>query len=330
MGRGCEGKIKEALKGLNLLMVLMGLSALPSKAAVIELNNGSLVEMELKLRIWAQRGKDYTDFKISTAEISFTGDVHKMVEFSSDLEFSQEGAEIGKALINLKHREEFQVRVGFYELPFSRITLTSSSTYYIATGYGWKVENNAFDPVSAKGDKDTGLTLWGNLWNGLFKYQMGVFDGKYENGLAFAGRVQFTPTWLGFKAEKDYSLEDTYLGDRKVLSIGFGYNNPGALVVDALWEQKFKDIVPNLQLGFQDSKDKRGYYTQGQLLYDQALGIGKPALGIRYERHEDKTSTERFSVFFNYYIKGQDAKMQCGFDYVKDSLDFTLAFQTQF
>ena len=171
---------------------------------------------------------------------------------------------------------------------------------------------------------------------------------------------------LGFKGEKGFSLADTYLGKQNVLSIGLGYNTQKwddgqgnsatakAWTVDAMWEQKFGDIVPNLQLGYQDRKDMpaatlpgkvedRAYYVQGQLLFDQVVGLGKPALAIRYEKLDDRTAankdTNRTGVFLNYYIKGQDAKIQLGADVVslknkapneKNYTDWTLALQTQF
>ncbi|MGC8852356.1 MAG: porin, partial [Hydrogenobacter sp.] len=141
-----------------------------------------------------------------------------------------------------------------------------------------------------------------------------------------------------------------------------GSGNSGtakAWTVDAMWEQKFGDIVPNLQLGYIDRKDMpvkdattneihkfkdKAYYVQAQLLYDQVVGIGKPALAIRYEKLDDRSpdnkDTHRTGVFFNYYIKGQDAKIQLGVDVVnlknkdpnteKNYTDWTLALQTQF
>jgi len=73
-----------------------------------------------------------------------------------------------------------------------------------------------------------------------------------------------------------------------------------------LWEQKFGDFVPNAQgawllqkdLGFSKANNNisqpeaEGYYLQTQLLYDRYIGIGKPALVLRYEEDKNK----------NYYV----------------------------
>jgi hypothetical protein len=386
-------------KSLLAMAALMGAAVLPSQAAVIRVDEDTFANMGLKLQIWAQHlgkttpgGKDYNDFSIANARIYFSGQVNKMVQFGANLDSAVYGgggtrgshsgtkeSRVNDAFINLKPADEFQVMAGLYRLPFSRATLTDSYTYYIPTGYGYSTRGNMFAPFTigsdiANGYRDTGLTFWGNVADGMLKYQVGVFDGRWDhvnpNGvkdnLAFAGRIQFTPTMLGFKGEKGFTLADTYLGKQNVLSIGLGYNTQKwddgngnsatakAWTVDAMWEQKFGDIVPNLQLGYQDRKDMpaatlpgkvkdRAYYVQGQLLFDQVVGLGKPTLAIRYEKLDDRTpanrDTNRTGVFLNYYIKGQDAKVQLGADVVslknkapneKNYTDWTLALQTQF
>ena len=390
-------------KSLLAVAALMGAAILPAEAAVIKVDENTFANTGLKLQIWAQRlgkttpgGKDYTDFSINNARIYFSGQVNKFVQFGANLDFALYQGSSGRAshggtresrvndaFINLKLMDEFQVMAGLYRLPFSRAALTDSYTYVIPTGYGYSTRGNFFTPftigsVSAvqNGYRDAGLTFWGNIMDGLIKYQIGVFDGRWDhvnpNGvgvkdnLAFAGRIQFTPTMLGFKGEKGFTLADTYLGKQNVLSIGLGYNTQKwddgtgnsatakAWTVDAMWEQKFGDIVPNLQLGYQDRKDMptappivkvkdRAYYVQGQLLFDQVVGLGKPALAIRYEKLDDRTAsdldTDRVGVFLNYYIKGQDAKIQFGADVVslknkasneKNYTDWTLALQIQF
>ncbi|SNZ11901.1 porin [Hydrogenobacter hydrogenophilus] len=386
-------------KSLLAMAALMGAAVLPSQAAVIRIDEDTFANMGLKLQIWAQHlgkttpgGKDYNDFSINNARIYFSGQVNKFVQFGANLDSAVYNGSTGRgshggtresrvndAFINLKPMEEFQIMAGLYRLPFSRASLTDSYTYLIPTGYGYTTRTNMFVPFTigsniANGYRDAGLTVWGNIADGMLKYQLGIFDGRWDHAnanfgvkdnLAFSGRIQFTPTMLGFKGEKGFTLADTYLGKQNVLSIGLGYNaqkwdngsgysaTAKAWTVDAMWEQKFGDIVPNLQLGYQDRKDMpatapnkskdRAYYVQGQLLYDQVIGIGKPALAIRYEKLDDRTSankdTNRTGVFLNYYIKGQDAKIQLGADVVslknksaneKNYTDWTLALQTQF
>jgi hypothetical protein len=217
---------------------------------------------------------------------------------------------------------------------------------------------------------------------GLVKYYLGITDGATINvanddSLAYTIRLQFTPTMLGFKPETGYTVSDTYLGRQNVLSIGVGYRVVGRsgnnvrdtkmLTVDMLYEQKFGDIVPNLQVGYINQRDARygtparydgkaaQIYAQGQLLFDQMVGFGKPALAIRWEQNknelpgapanQDEPKVNRLGVWAHYYIKGQDAKVSLGLDSVslnsearnrgtpfrfRNFTDINLQFQTRF
>jgi len=195
-------------------------------------------------------------------------------------------------------------------------------------------------------------------------------------------RIEFTPTMLGFKPESAATINakigDTYLGSKDVLTLGLGYHTEthtpkysdtvGDLkrkgwTIDAMFEKKYGNVVPNLQIGY-ISLDKTHYYKRyqwngtawinsltqvkkgdsdiwyvtGQLLFDQVVWLGKPAIAFRYEKitgdgqwtdnatlKKDLT-TETFGLAFNYYIKGQAARISLGFDQTKykDALKYFL------
>ncbi|MFN4131971.1 MAG: hypothetical protein ACK4GE_02705 [Caldimicrobium sp.] len=163
---------------------------------------------------------------------------------------------------------------------------------------------------------------------------------------------------------------DTFLGKQDVFIIGLGYNKEkhthklrlapnnikdldrSAWTMDATIEKKVGNVVPNLQLGYISldeshfyNKYTRGqnawqvtpkkgdtdlYYIQGQLLYDQVVGFGKPALAFRYEKieadgeyvpalnnltvHKKDLEVSTFGLALNYYIKGNAARVSIGFD----------------
>jgi hypothetical protein len=295
------------------------------------------------------------------------------------------------AFIGLKFADEFRVQAGLQRAPFSRAALTG--TYVQLFPYTPSVKGLlAVDPTNVGtgvSPRDAGVVVWGNVADGMVKYYLGVTDGdtigsSTDNSLAYTIRLQFTPTMLGFKGETGYTLADTYLGKQNVLSIGFGYRTVGRSgnnvrttkmwTVDVLYEQKFGDIVPNLQVGYINQKDAKytigtttyyngeatQLYAQAQLLYDQMVGFGKPALAVRFEQNQNKnvdTNTSkdeprftRFGVWAHYYIKGQNAKVSLGVDSVRlnseasnrtctdvsvsgncrNFTDVTLQFQTQF
>ena len=147
-----------------------------------------------------------------------------------------------------------------------------------------------------------------------------------------------------------------------------------AYTFDVLWEQKFGDFVPNFQAAWLDQKDlgyakagtsgqiaqpeAQGYYLQTQLLYDRYIGIGKPALVLRYEEDENKNyysvnnnfvdaKVSMTDIFFNYYIDGENVSASLGAQIVnpdgalkaatantkgqlKNFTDYTLALRTIF
>jgi hypothetical protein len=227
----------------------------------------------------------------------------------------------------------------------------------------------------------TGDEFYGNL---TYQQTPGTKANNLKN-FEWNARIEFTPTMLGFKPESAATttakIGDTYLGSKDVLTIGLGYHlethtpkararvtwndtfenatyDPGDLkrkgwTVDALFEKKFGNVVPNLQIGY-ISLDKTHYYVDyrgdelrvkkgdtdiwyvtGQLLFDQVVWLGKPAIAFRYEKikadgqfyyYDAETdteilkkdlTTETFGLAFNYYIKGQAARISLGFDQTK-------------
>jgi hypothetical protein len=296
------------------------------------------------------------------------------------------------SFIGLKFADEFRLQAGLMRAPFSRAALTG--TYVQLVPYTPPYGALPVSPTSVGtivSPRDAGVVVWGNVADGMLKYYFGVTDGatldpslsSTDDSVAYTIRLQFTPTMLGFKGETGYTLADTYLGKQNVLSIGFGYRTVGRSgdnmrttkmwTVDVLYEQKFGDIVPNLQVGYINQKDAKygtppsyngeatQIYAQAQLLYDQMVGFGKPALAVRFEQNQNKnvdsnTSKDeprvtRFGVWAHYYIKGQNAKVSLGVDSVslnsearsrdcdptnfgdqfcKSFTDITLQFQTQF
>ena len=354
-----------------------------------------------------------TNFYAQLVSIGASGQVNKLVYFGILAESTSPGLRNAfvtrDAFVGLKFADEFMVQAGAMRIPFSRITLTSSYLLLIPTQdnkdiYGVGLSIDPIDALSVRGDagernRDAGIVVWGNVADGMLKYYLGVSDGRFDkrtgpfgnkgkDNLAYTIRLQFTPTMLGFKGETGYSLADTYLGKQNVLTFGvayrgvkaqttglpYNYSNTAKLfTADMLYEQKFGDIVPNLQVGYIHAKDvtycysapnvcygkATQIYAQGQLLYDQVVGFGKPALAIRWEQNKNKDFRQfntnngttsivtgepkntRVGVFAHYYIKGQDARISFGVDnvnrnsdskgrYGKNFTDVSLYLQTRF
>jgi len=387
-------------KSLLAMAALMGVATLPAHAWRVNIDQETFADIGFSnivrgisegKRTENPNEKSRINFFVPLFNITASGQVNKLVYFSMNAEGGSTSANVAAntirvrdAFIGLKFADEFRVQAGVMRAPFTRVALTS--TYVQLFPYTPRTDALRVDPTDVEAgnfrSRDHGIVVWGNVAGGLVKYYLGITDGDTigfinDDGLAYTVRVQFTPVMLGFKPETGYTLADTYLGRQNVLSIGVGYrvvgrNNPTTntdtkmLTVDMLYEQKFGDLVPNLQVGFIDKKDVGGVadrkasqlYIQGGVLFDQMVGFGKPALAVRLEQNKnervdanptrDEPKVNRFGVIAHYYIKGQAAKVSLGLDSVslnsegkntcisvvghrcKNFTDVNLQFQTQF
>jgi hypothetical protein len=385
-------------KSLLAMAALMGVATLPAHAWRVNIDKDTFADIGFSnivrgisegKRSESPNEKSRINFFVPLFNITASGQVNKLVYFSMNAEGGSTSATLGQntirvrdSFIGLKFADELRVQAGVMRVPFSRVALTSA--YVQLFPYTPRTAALRVDPTDVEaGDfrsRDHGIVVWGNVADGLVKYYLGVTDGETINkstddSLAYTVRVQFTPVMLGFKPETGYTVSDTYLGRQNVLSIGFGYRTVGRntrdtkmWTVDMLYEQKFGDLVPNLQVGYINKNDAGGVadrkasqlYIQGGVLFDQMIGFGKPALAIRLEQNQntkahtdtdkDEPKVTRLGVWAHYYIKGQAAKVSLGLDSVslnseaknrtcndygvngkcKNFTDITLQFQTQF
>ena len=347
-------------KSLLAMAALMGVATLPAHAWRVNIDKESYADIGFDTivrgtyegkRVDNSSAKSRLNFYVHNFNITASGHVNKLVYFGMNLEGNDAygSPRVKDSFIGLKFADEFRVQAGLMRAPFTRAALTS--TYALLFPYTPKYGNalpwtptdvEAGNSTTNLGTRDVGVVVWGNVAEGMLKYYLGVTDGATvatsgDSGLAYTVRLQFTPTMLGFKGETGYTLADTYLGKQNVLSIGVGYrvvgqNGPDYKMwtADMLYEQKFGDIVPNLQVGYihkkiEDEKAKQ-LYAQGQLLYDQMVGFGKPALAVRLEQNKNELGSTspkvtRLGVWANYYIKGQNAKVSLGVDSVRLNSD---------
>ena len=388
-------------KSLLAMAALMGVATLPAHAWRLNIDQETFADIGFSTivrgisegkRSESASERSRINFYVPLFNITASGHVNKLVYFSMNAEGNSNTATVADnrvlvrdAFIGLKFAEELRVQAGVMRAPFSRAALTSTYVQLFPYTHDYKkigiLADNPTSVEAGLSPRDHGIVVWGNVADGLVKYYLGITDGASiasptNDKLAYTIRLQFTPTMLGFKPEAGYTVSDTYLGRQNVLSIGFGYRTVGynnrdtkMWTVDMLYEQKFGDLVPNLQVGLINKSDAGGIadlkvnqlYIQGGVLFDQMMGFGKPALAIRFEQNQntkadddsdkDEPRVTKFGVWAHYYIKGQAAKVSLGVDSVnlnsearnrdcdpdtsgtqrcRNFTDITLQFQTQF
>lgn len=141
-----------------------------------------------------------------------------------------------------------------------------------------------------------------------------------KKGLEYDARIEFTPTMLGFKSEGTVSdpslrVKQTYLGKMDTMTFGIGYHHEkhlngadeseygssslsrDAWAADFSFEKKFGKYITGLELGYMNFDDTHFYqttdgykkggawtsYADAHLIYGKKIGMGFPAIGVRYE-----------------------------------------------
>ncbi len=237
-------------------------------------------------------------------------------------------------------------------MPFSRVSLTTSYSYIVPTGYDEGTNNNSVFYVLGTDGKfrDGQAVVWGNVADGMLKYHIAYGNGMLGGNATYSApynaigaRIQFTPTMLGFKPEKGYVLKDSYLGKKNVLSIGIGYqtetlkdttNNEKVqrtgLAADIFWEQNFGAVVPGLQIGYINWKEGNNdpetlIYAQASVVSGQKIGLGQIGLSVKYVNEEvpgqnNQTETNNWvDIYLGYYLAGHKAVIYVGADNVSTS-----------
>ena len=249
--------------------------------------------------------------------------------------------------VTVKLDEAFKIQAGRMYVPLTRSFGTTSTKALLTMDLPFLqggVRGNIF--FASKVGRDDGVTVWGNPFDGLFQYRFMIAEGV-ENGdnpgdsLRFAGRVAINL----LEPEKEWFNQGTYLGTKKVLSVGFGYDTQSDLTLNgiegrdnSIWtadvfldhpvgggaltvEAAYLDIKNSTQThNFSDltaGDDARNYYVQAGYLVPHQIGPGRLQPYARYETVDvdSKGATDFMSVGSNYYIKGHNAKI---------SLDYTI------
>ena len=252
--------------------------------------------------------------------------------------------------------------------------------YYLMAGNG-RYDYEAYNPSN-----DKGLNGNSNLKYGFrieFTPTMLGYKGTpgYVDEDTFLGKQNTLTFAFAYQQQKIECGTNSATGATNYCPPAFGgytgstSTTAKAYTFDVLWEQKFGDFVPNFQAAWLDQKDLgyakagsavaqpevKGYYLQTQLLYDRYVGIGKPAIALRYEQDEDKNyyvnpnntgftdaKIGLFSAAFDYYISGLNASVgleatrvvpdanligataNSSNDSLKSFWDYTLALRTVF
>lgn len=126
------------------------------------------------------------------------------------------------ALATFRATDAFMVDAGLMFIPFSRNSVQSAATL-LPIDYG-AFTFTASTPTQSATGRDTGFQARGYLLEKHLEYRAGAFQGARDavssNAFRYAGRVQYNV----FDVEDGYLYSGTYLGKKRILAIGGGFD----------------------------------------------------------------------------------------------------------
>lgn len=247
----------------------------------------------------------------------------------------------------IKLNETLKIQAGRMYVPFTRNYGTTSTKALLTTDLDWGqggVRSGIFYP--SKVGRDDGVTLWGNINKGFLQYRLMISEGvessilNPDESLRFAGRVNVS----FLERETGWFNQGTYLGKKKVLSVGAGFDSQKGLLfgnqkgdysawtVDVFYdfplenygsvtfEGSYIDITnnPNSIANTNLSSGDDGAITslKAGYLFMEKIGPGQFQPFMHWQNIVSKESGEGDTKFYglglNYFIKGHANKLSLG------------------
>jgi len=244
--------------------------------------------------------------------------------------------------INL-YRNMVKLQIGRMYVPLTRNYGTTSTRSLLNLDLNWSqggIRGGIFYP--SRVGRDDGICLWGNLVGGKLQYRFMVAKGIYKDSMnpgdhpRFAGRL----SWAFLTPETKWFNKGTYLGKKRILSIGLGADyqddlylqsrkeDYSAFTLDVHWDQPLGPAGgavtaeaayihinngPNgLNYTHTISGSDAGIYSfkTGYLLpWRPPLGLFQPNIHFECVDPEGAGATYIFGGGLNYFLKGQANKV---------------------
>jgi hypothetical protein len=332
---------------------------------------------------WVEDGKSGTnenqsDFMIRRAYFYLKGQVTEHLSFFTHIasdKVGQEGLDnsglgLGSGIawrdlwIALKVNDSLKLQMGRMYVPLTRNYGTTSTKAMLTLDLPFLQGGSRGGIFYAqKVGRDDSVTLWGNPFDGRLQYRLMVGEGvegtRTVNGvtvsanpkdrLRFAGRLALNL----LEPETGWFNKGTYLGKKKVLSFGVGFDRqedltltdlPGqdntVWTVDAFFDHPIGDGAitaeaayididngtqsqPAAYTGLVAGDDAKNWYVNLGYLLPWSLGPGRLQPYARFEYIDvDKRDNTRdaethfWSTGLNYYLKGHNAKLTADYMHV--------------
>lgn len=241
-------------------------------------------QFQMKVRdIGSGRNNDETttSFNFRRNRLAFLGKYGDMVSLYVQTEFT-ENQNIGTlgvgdaeddlefilldAVMRFNLHDSFKVNVGKFKYNLSRENLEDCVAPLT-------LDRSLFIRAPFVTTRDRGVAVWGNLFNDMFQYRADVMEGREAVSGSSAPRSSFRYSARAhvtlLDPEKDYGYKGTYLGEKKVLTVGGSYQYEP--------EVAYGDVANRT-----GAADYKGWSVDGFLEYPVA-GVGTFTASAAYE-----------------------------------------------
>lgn len=257
------------------------------------------------------------------------------------------------AVLRFKLSDSVNLWVGKFKYNFTRENLE-------ACEMPLTLDRSVFIRAPFVSTRDKGVALWGNLFEDKFQYRLDVMNGRNDSASSpesnprISGRVHVSL----LDPEKGYGYKGTYMGNKKVLTIGAAYQTEAAVAyggtedvdysawtVDAYAEYPIEDIgtftlsgayveydledayqngSPDDDVTGYNGEKNGGYVKVGYLLPNMPLQLFARTEGWSFAKLGDVYDQEVSQIAggLNYYVRGQNLKVTVEYsalDYDKDA-----------
>lgn len=350
------------------VLLMAGLSTSAQAGPTIPFNGESYFKLDYSVQMWGQY-RGYTSatdaastnqFFLRRNRLTFSGQANDYVGFFSQIEAGNDGKDgnadrsvyYRDAYVTLDYTDAARFIVGRFKNTFSRENLEGCFDPLTMDRAEWL----AYSPWG--GTRDTGVAIWGNLINAKFQYRFMVANGRNDTNMPMKNpRYTARIHWSFFSPEAEYGYVGTYIGTKKVLTIGMAQDfqkdvaygdfisktlpqNYRASTVDFFYEQPFSSGTYTLSGAamryktgnainalsvdplLPQNSELGGGYLKGAYMLPNKLGIGRLQIFARTEK-SDYHLTSGYgnrkwnSVGANYYIDGQKLKVTGEFAKIK-------------
>lgn len=171
------------------------------------------------------------------------------------------------AVMRFKVNDAFRINVGKFKYNLSRENLE-------ACEMPLTLDRSLFIRAPYTTTRDTGVAVWGNLFNDMFQYRVDAMEGRKAvsgvtapaSNFRYSARAHVTL----LDPENDYGYKGTYLGKKKVATIGAAYQfEPEVAYGDTLTRT--------------DKKDYKAWTVDGFVEYPLE-GMGTVTASAAYEK----------------------------------------------